>query len=184
VAFLIARRGRFDRELEKIEREPAEAVRRLRRVFQCTAGPARERGMKQRLSLITLGVADVPRSRRFYEALGWRASGASQEEVTFVQLGGIALALWGRAALAGDASVTDDRGFAGVALADNARTREAVDAILAEARAAGESILKPAQPTPWGGYAGYFADPDGHLWEVAWNPKFALHADGSIRLPD
>jgi uncharacterized protein len=139
--------------------------------------------MEQRVSLITLGVADVARSRRFYEALDWRASGASQEEVTFFQLGGIALALWGRTALAEDANVTDDRGFAGVALAHNARTREAVDAILAEARAVGGRILKPAQATPWGGYAGYFADPDGHLWEVAWNPHFALDADGSLRLP-
>ena len=136
--------------------------------------------MEQRLSLITLGVADVARSRRFYETLGWRASGASQEEVTFFQLGGIALALWGRAALAEDANVTDDRGFAGVALAHNARTREAVDPILAEARAAGGRILKPAQPTPWGGYTGYFADPDGHLWEIAHAPFFVVDEDGRI----
>ena len=140
--------------------------------------------MEQRVSLITLGVADVARSRRFYEALGWRASGASQADVTFFQLGGIALSLWGRAALAADANVADERGFSGVALAHNARTLEAVDAMLAEARTAGARILKPAQPTPWGGYAGYFADPDGHLWEVAWNPHFALGADGSLRLPD
>ncbi len=140
--------------------------------------------MEPRVSLITLGVADVTRSRRFYEALGWRASGASQADVIFFQLGGIALSLWGRAALAADANLTDEQGFTGVALAHNARTREAVDAILAEARTAGARILKPAQPTPWGGYAGYFADPDGHPWEVAWNPQFALGADGSLRLPD
>jgi catechol 2,3-dioxygenase-like lactoylglutathione lyase family enzyme len=105
--------------------------------------------MEQRVSLITLGVADVTRSRRFYEALGWRASGASQaEEVAFFQLGGIALSLWGRAALAADANVADGQGFAGMALAHNARPREAVDAILEEARAAGGRILKPARPTP------------------------------------
>jgi hypothetical protein len=139
--------------------------------------------MEPRVSLITLGVADVARSRRFYEALGWRVSGASQEDVAFFQLGGTALSLWGRAALAADANIADEPGFSSVALAHNARTREAVDAILAEARTAGARILKPAQPTPWGGYAGYFADPDGHLWEVAWNPHFPLRQDGSLQLP-
>ncbi len=109
--------------------------------------------MEPRVSLITLGVADVARSRRFYEALGWRASGASQEDVAFFQVGGIALSLWGRAELAADANVADGPGFSGVALAHNARTREAVDAILAEAGTAGARILKPAQPTSWGGYA-------------------------------
>jgi hypothetical protein len=140
--------------------------------------------MEQRLSLITLGVADVTRSRRFYEALGWRASGASREEVAFFQLGGIVLALWGRAELAEDAEVPDSPGFGGVALAHNARTLEAVDAILEEARAAGARILKPARATSWGGYAGYFADLDGHPWEVAWNPHFPLRPDGSLQLPD
>ncbi len=139
--------------------------------------------MEPRLSLITLGVADVARSRRFYEALGWRASGASQAAVTFFQLGGMALSLWGRADLARDAGVADSPGFGGVALAHNARTRELVDTILAEAAAAGGRIVKPGIPTFWGGYAGYFTDPDGHLWEVAWNPHFQLLADGSLRLP-
>jgi catechol 2,3-dioxygenase-like lactoylglutathione lyase family enzyme len=140
--------------------------------------------MEQRLSLITLGVADVARSRRFYEALGWRASGASQAEVTFFQLGGIALSLWGRAELAADATVPDGGGFGGVALAHNARSRAEVDAILEEARAAGGRLLKAAHETFWGGYAGYFADPDGHPWEVAWNPHFPLRADGSLELPE
>lgn len=140
--------------------------------------------MEQRLSLITLGVADVARSRRFYEAFGWRASGASQEDVTFFQLGGIALSLWGRAELARDAEVPDGGGFGGVALAHNARTRAEVDAILVEAREAGARILKAARATSWGGYAGYFADPDGHWWEVAWNPHFPLRSDGSLQLPD
>jgi uncharacterized protein len=139
--------------------------------------------MEQRLSLITLGVADVARSRRFYEALGWFASGASEASVTFFQLGGVVLSLWGRADLAGDAQLTDEPGWGGVALAHNARSRTEVDTILEEARGAGARILKPAQETFWGGYAGYFADPDGHAWEVAWNPHFPLDADGSLRLP-
>jgi catechol 2,3-dioxygenase-like lactoylglutathione lyase family enzyme len=141
--------------------------------------------MEQRLSLITLGVADVARSRRFYEALGWRASGVSQpDEVAFFQLGGIALSLFGRAALAEDAGVPEGQGSGGMALAHNARTRAEVDAILEEARAAGARVLTPARATAWGGYACYFADPDGHAWEVAWNPHFPLRPDGSLQLPD
>jgi catechol 2,3-dioxygenase-like lactoylglutathione lyase family enzyme len=140
--------------------------------------------MEPRLSLVTLGVADVTRSRRFYEALGWRASSASQpDDVAFFQLGGIALALWGRPELARDAELPDPGGWGGVALAHNARTRAEVDAILAEARAAGGRVLKLARETSWGGYAGYFADPDGHPWEVAWNPHFPLRPDGSLQLP-
>ena len=139
--------------------------------------------MEQRLSLITLGVADVARSRRFYEALGWSASGASEASVTFFQLNGIVLSLWGRPDLADDAHLPDQPGWGGLALAHNARSRAEVDDILEEARRAGARILKPAQETFWGGYAGYFADPDGHPWEVAWNPHFPLDADGSVRLP-
>ena len=139
--------------------------------------------MEQRLSLITLGVADVARSRRFYEALGGRASGASQEDVTFFQAGGMALALWGRDDLARDAEVPYDSGFGGVALAYNARSRAEVDDVIEQARTAGARILRPARDTFYGGYAGYFADLDGHPWEVAWNPHFPLDADGSLRLP-
>ena len=143
--------------------------------------------MEQRLSLVTLGVADLARSRRFYEeGLGWRASGASTDEVAFFQLGGIALALWGREALAEDARLPDPGpggGFGGVALAHNVRTREEVDAVLARARAAGGRVLRPGEDASWGGYTGYFADPDGHLWEVAWNPHFALREDGALQLP-
>ena len=143
--------------------------------------------MEQRLSLVTLGVADLARSRRFYEeGLGWRASGASTDEVAFFQLGGIALALWGRAELAADAGLPapgPGDGFGGVALAHNVHRHEEVDAVLARARAAGGRSLRPAADTAWGGYTGYFADPDGHLWEVAWNPFFALDADGALRLP-
>ncbi|MBI4184404.1 MAG: VOC family protein [Proteobacteria bacterium] len=140
--------------------------------------------MEPRISLVTLGVADVARGRRFYERLGWRASKASTDEVAFFQLGGMALALWGRAALAADARLADKgAGPGGVALAHNVRARAEVDAVLAEAEAAGGRLLRPAEDTPWGGYAGYFADPDGHPWEVAWNPHFPLAPDGSLRLP-
>jgi hypothetical protein len=140
--------------------------------------------MEQRLSLVTLGVADIARSRRFYESLGWTASGASVEGTTFFQLGGIVLALWARASLAEDAGIADSGSrFGGIALAHNVRGRGDVDALLDEAERAGGRILKPAADAVWGGYTGYFADPDGHLWEVAWNPHFAMETDGSIRLP-
>ena len=139
--------------------------------------------MEQRLSLVTLGVADLTRARRFYEdGLGW-TRGNDHAEVVFYQLGGMVLALWGRAALAQDAGVAHGRdGFGGIALAYNARSRTEVDAVLAEAAAAGATIVKPAADTFWGGYAGYFADPDGHLWEIAWNPEWTLAEDGSVRL--
>lgn len=141
--------------------------------------------MDARISLITLGVADMVRARAFYEQLGWKASGASQETVTFFQAGGMALGLFSRAALAEDAHVTDaGPGFGGITLAQNMASEEAVDQLLEEARRAGATILKPAQRVFWGGYSGYFADPDGHPWEVAYNPDFKLEADGSMRLPD
>ena len=141
--------------------------------------------MEQRLSLITLGVADLARSRRFYEqGLGWAPSSAGNENVVFFQLGGIALSLYGRASLAEDARLEDrGGGFGGITLAYNTRTREDVDAVLARAKAAGARILKPAEEAFWGGYSGYFADPDGHPWEVAWNPHFTLLPDGSLSLP-
>ena len=142
--------------------------------------------MEQRLSLVTLGVADLARSRRFYEdGLGWTASKASVAgEVAFYQLVGVALALWGRAALAADAGVpARSPGFAPVALAQNVRTRAEVDAVLARAEAAGGRITKPAEDTSWGGRSGYFADPDGHLWEIAWNPGFRLTEEGALELP-
>lgn len=141
--------------------------------------------MEQRVSLITLGVEDLARSRAFYERLGWKRSVQAAEGVAFFQAGGMALALWSRAELAKDACVSPDgSGFRGVALAYNTRTKEEVDAVLAEAAAAGAKLLKPAQDMFWGGYAGYFADPDGHPWEVAWNPGFAMKEDGSIVLPE
>lgn len=141
--------------------------------------------MEPRISLITLGVADIARARRFYETLGWKASSTSNEHVAFFQLGGLCLSLFGRAALAEDAHLAEaGSGFRGVALAQNARTREEVDRILDEARAAGATVPKAAEDVFWGGYSGYFADPDGHLWEVAWNPHFTILDDGTIRIPE
>ena len=139
--------------------------------------------MEPRLSLVTLGVSDVRRSRVFYEALGFKAGRASEESVTFFPAGGVVLALFGRSALAEDATVADSKpGFSGVALAHNARSERDVDKALMEAVAAGAKLIKPAGKTFWGGYAGYFADPDGHLWEVAHNPYFRFDAEGRIVL--
>ena len=139
--------------------------------------------MDQRVSLITLGVADLGRAQRFYEALGWKR-GNTDEGVAFFQIPGAVFALWSRAALAEDARVTDGgASFGGITLAYNARSKEEVDAVLAEAEAAGAAILKPAEEVFWGGYSGYFADPDGHPWEVAWNPGWRLDEDGRVSLP-
>lgn len=141
--------------------------------------------MEQRLSLITLGVADLELSRDFYERLGWKRSMKGVEGVVFFQAGGMALSLYPRGDLAKDAQLSPEgSGFCGVALAYNARTKEEVDSVLAEAVAAGARLLKPAQTAFWGGYAGYFADPDGYPWEVAWNPGFGMREDGSIVLPE
>jgi uncharacterized protein len=138
--------------------------------------------MDQRLSLVTLGVADLERSQRFYEALGWKR-GNKEAEVAFFQLNGMILALWSRAALAEDAGIEDTGGsFGGIALAYNARSKADVDAALAEAKQAGARILKPAHDVFWGGYSGYFADPDGHVWEVAWNPGWTITAQGDTRM--
>jgi uncharacterized protein len=140
--------------------------------------------MEPRISLITLGVANLARSRAFYERLGFRASSASSDAVVFFQAGGMALALYPRTDLAKDAHLSaEGSGFCGIALAYNARSRDEVDRVLAEAAAAGAAILKPAEQAFWGGYSGYFADPDGFPWEVAWNPGFKLAADGSLSLP-
>jgi len=142
-------------------------------------------GMEQRISLVTLGVADLERSRAFYERLGWKRAMRGTEGVVFFQAGGMALSLFPAKDLATDAGISPTgSGFPRFALAYNARSREDVDNVIAEAAAAGATILKPAQDTFWGGYAGYIADPDGFLWEVAWNPGFSMAADGSIHLPD
>ncbi len=141
--------------------------------------------MEQRVSIITLGVADLKRSSEFYEHLGWRRSMAKAENIVFFQAGGMAVALYPRHELAKDANIAPDgHGFCGVALAYNTRNRAEVNSALGDATAAGARLIKPAQEAFWGGYSGYFSDPDGFLWEVAWNPFFAIAEDGSIRLPD
>ena len=128
--------------------------------------------MEQRLSVITLGVADLEGSRGFYEALGWRTGAQPGDDVVFFLANGIVIALWDRARLADDSGVEDAGGFGGVTLADNVRWPAEVDAVMAEAARAGARIVRPAHETFWGGYAGYFADPDDHLWEVVWNPQW------------
>ncbi|GAB3354416.1 VOC family protein [Modestobacter lapidis] len=139
--------------------------------------------MEQRVSLVTLGVFDVARARAFYEALGWR--GQEVEQTVFFQAGGLAVVLWGRAALAADACVEDTgAAFGGTALAHNVRSPAEVDAVLAEAAAAGATVSRPAARTFYGGYAGCFADPDGHVWEIAFNPGFPLGPDGALTVPD
>ena len=138
-----------------------------------------------RVSLITLGVEDLERARAFYETgLGWRASSASQGDIVFFPLGGLALALYPRSLLAADAGVPEaGQGFRAITLAHNVRSPNEVDLLLARAAAAGGRIARPARNADWGGRSGYFADPDGHLWEVAWNPHFTLAVDGALRLP-
>jgi len=138
--------------------------------------------MRQHVTAITLGVADLGRSLRFYEGLGWRR-GNDHADVVFFQLQGSVLSLYGREALAEDARVpAAGSGFSGITLAHNVASKAAVDAVLAEAAAAGGRIMKPAHDTFWGGYSGYFADPDGHLWEVAFNPFWRLDEDGRVSL--
>ncbi|MGE5176145.1 MAG: VOC family protein [Hyphomicrobiales bacterium] len=139
--------------------------------------------MEQRISLVTLGVGDLARSRRFYEdGLGWKAHFAN-EGVVFFAMNGTVLCLYPRAELLADAKLTGtETRPGGIALGHNLRSREEVDALLAKAKGAGARILKPAEETFWGGYSGYFADPDGHPWEVAWNPHWTIADDGSIRL--
>lgn len=140
--------------------------------------------MKQSISFLTLGVADLPRSRAFYRALGWQESAGSQEAVAFYQVGTLAFALFGRADLAEDAATPAvGSGFPGFALAHNVASEEAVLATLDEAVAAGGTLVRPADRAPWGGFRGYFADPDGFLWEVCYNPFFPLDGDGFVELP-
>ena len=140
-------------------------------------------GMDNRLSLVTLGVADTVRARAFYEALGW--SGMSPDgDVVFFQAGGMILALWGRDKLAEDCRVEDPGGWGGVTLAYNVGSPAEVDAVLTDAAAAGAAIGRPGAATFWGGYSGVFIDPDGHPWEVAHNPGWVLADDGSVHLPD
>jgi uncharacterized protein len=141
--------------------------------------------MDQRLSLITLGVADVSRAREFYEALGWKMDGGVDDEtdhVAFFQAAGVIVALWGRDKLAADSGVEDPGGWGGITLAYNVRSPDEVDAVLEEAKAAGATIPRSGAETFWGGYSGIFVDPDGHPWEVAHNPRWTVHEDGRTTL--
>jgi len=140
--------------------------------------------LPQRLTLVTLGVADVSASRSFYERLGFEAAGIEDETVTFFRLGGTVLAIFGRKALAEDAGVPDEgAGFRGVSLAINLASEAEVDEALQHAEACGGAIVQPARKVFWGGYSGYFADPDGHLWEIAYNPLCPLDEKGHMQLP-
>jgi predicted lactoylglutathione lyase len=138
--------------------------------------------MDQRLSLITLGVGDLARSRAFYEGLGWRTNAGPDDDVAFFQAGGMVVALWSRDKLAEDSGVEDNGGWGGITLAYNTRSVDEVDSVIEEARAAGGSIPREPGETFWGGYSGMFVDPDGHPWEVAHNPHWTIEDDGSVRI--
>src|SRR5919109_1615714 len=135
--------------------------------------------MEQRLSLVTLGVRDLARSRAFYEALGWNTRAEPDDDVVFFQVGGMIAALWDRARLAEDSGVEDGGGWGGITLAHNVRSPAEVDEVIGQARAAGAAIAREPAETFWGGYSGVFIDPDGHPWEVAHNPRWTIDDDGS-----
>jgi catechol 2,3-dioxygenase-like lactoylglutathione lyase family enzyme len=139
--------------------------------------------MEQRISLITLGVRDVERSRSFYEALGWTTRAAPGDDVVFFQAGGMVVALWDRERLAEDSGVEDGGGWGGVTLAHNVGSPAAVVAVTEEARRAGATVAREPAPTFWGGYSAAVVDPDGHPWEIAHNPRWTLREDGSVELP-
>jgi len=134
--------------------------------------------MEQRISLVTLGVADLARSRAFYEALGWSAADGPADDVVFFQAGGLVFGLWGREALAADSGVPDGGGWGGVTLAHNVGSPAAVDEVVEQARAAGATVTRQPAETFWGGYSGAFTDPDGHPWEIAHNPYWTITDDG------
>jgi catechol 2,3-dioxygenase-like lactoylglutathione lyase family enzyme len=138
--------------------------------------------VEQRLSLVTLGVRDLARARRFYEALGWTSGAAPADDVVFFQAGCMIVALWGREQLAEDTVAEDGGGWGGITLAYNARSPAEVDAVLAEAGTAGGQIARPGAETFWGGYSGVFVDPEGHPWEVAHNPNWTVREDGAVSL--
>lgn len=141
--------------------------------------------MEQRVSLITLGVADVSRSQAFYDGLGWHLDGGGNDEtdhIAFFQAGGMIVALWDRSKLAEDSCVEDAGGWGGVTLAYCVGSRDEVESVIEQARAQGATIGREPGETFWGGYDGIFIDPDGHPWEVAHNPDWTLRDDGSISL--
>jgi hypothetical protein len=138
--------------------------------------------MKQRLTVLTLGVADLGRARAFYEALGWQTGAAPDDDVVFFQAGEMVVSLWDRARLAEDSAVADAPGWGGVTLALNLGSPAEVDTAIEEARAAGATIGREPAETFWGGYSGVFVDPDGHPWEIAHNPHWSLTEDGGVQL--
>ena len=138
--------------------------------------------MDQRVSVITLGVADLAAARSFYEGLGWKTNAEPQADVVFFQAGPMVLALWGREQLAEDSGVEDPGGWGGVTLAHNVASPAAVEEVVEAARTAGARIAREPGETFWGGYSGVFVDPDGHPWEVAHNPSWTLGDDGSVTL--
>jgi predicted lactoylglutathione lyase len=139
--------------------------------------------MRQRVTVITLGVRDLSRARVFYEALGWTSGAGPEDDVVFFQAGEMVLSLWDRARLAEDSCVEDSPGWGGVTLALNLRSPSEVDAVTEQARSAGATIGREPAETFWGGYSAVFIDPDGHPWEIAHNPHWSLTADGGVRLP-
>lgn len=144
----------------------------------------KEAFVDQRLSVVTLGVDDLEHSRRFYEALGWESRAEPHADIVFFQAGGMIVALWDRALLAKDSGV-DDAGtpaFGGVTLAQNVASPEEVDQVIAHAESAGAVVARAPTETAWGGYSGVFLDPDGHPWEVAYNPHWRLLPDGRVFL--
>lgn len=163
---------------------PCDRLRPTRRGLRITFSRASHTvsRMEQRLSCVTLGVADLDRSRQFYEALGWR--GTVLDDVVFFQAAGLVVALWGRSQLAEDSCVQDGGGWGGVTLAHNTRSRAEVDAVMAQAQAAGGRVGRRPAETFWGGYSGVFLDPDGHPWEVAHNPGWPITDDGATLLGD
>ncbi|WP_132311287.1 VOC family protein [Martelella mediterranea] len=142
---------------------------------------------EKRINLVTLGVSDLKEATAFYERLGWKRSSASSEAITFIALDGLVLGLFPRDELAADAGIgapERPKGFSGITLAHNVRSEAEVDQMLAFAATCGATITKQAEKVFWGGYSGYFADPDGHLWEVAFNPLAPLDDEGRMQLPD
>lgn len=141
--------------------------------------------MRQKINLITLGVADFQRAVDFYEkGLGWKKSSSSQDDVAFFPLGGIILGLYPRKLLAEDATISDEgSGFSGIAIAYNAKSEKEVDDVLKEVEKLGATIVKPGQKVFWGGYSGYFKDLDGHLFEVAHNPFWEMDSNDNLILP-
>ena len=138
--------------------------------------------MKQRVNVITLGVADLERARRFYEAIGWKTKAEPEADVVFFQAGETVVALWDRARLAEDSCVEDSPGWGGVTLAVNLASPEEVDRVTEEAREAGATIGREPAETFWGGYSSVMIDPDGHPWEIAHNPHWTVTEGGGVSL--